>query len=100
MAGTIAYMAPEQIQGKPVVASDQYALGVIVYECLSGERPFNGGPIEIATQHMVIPPPSLRSKVPTLSPDIEQVVLTALEKEPSKRFASVEAFANALRTSF
>ena len=96
MAGTIAYMAPEQIQGKPVVASDQYALGVIVYECLSGERPFNGGPIEIATQHMVIPPPSLRSKVPTLSPDIEQVVLTALEKEPSKRFASVEAFANAL----
>ena len=96
MAGTLAYMAPEQIQGKPVVASDQYALGVIVYECLSGERPFNGGPIEIATQHMVISPPPLRSKVPTLSSDIEQVVLTALEKEPSKRFASVEAFANAL----
>src|SRR5947209_13462548 len=70
MAGTIAYMAPEQVQGKPVIASDQYALGIIVYEWLCGERPFNGGPIEVATQQMVIPPPSLREKILTLSPDI------------------------------
>ena len=96
MAGTLAYMAPEQIEGKPVLASDQYALGIIVYEYLTGERPFNGGPIEVATQHIVTPPPSLRSKVPTLSPDIEQVVLTALAKGPSKRFANVRAFAHAL----
>ena len=96
MAGTIAYMAPEQLQGKPVIASDQYALGIIAYEWLCGERPFHGGPIEIATQHMLVPPPLLLQKVPNLSPDIEQVVLTVLQKEPSKRFASIQAFANAL----
>ena len=95
MAGTITYMAPEQIQGKPVVASDQYALGIITYEWLSGERPFAGSPMEIATQHMVTKPPSLRQKVPTLSPEIAHVVMTALEKEPSKRFGSVQVFAHA-----
>jgi serine/threonine protein kinase len=79
MAGTLAYMAPEQIQGKPVFASDQYALGVIVYEWLCGERPFNGGPLEIATQHLLAAPPSLDMKVPVLSPNVEQVVMTALE---------------------
>src|SRR5437660_4918401 len=58
MAGTIAYMAPEQIQGKPRPASDQYALAVVVYEWLSGERPFHGSFTEIATQHVLAPPPS------------------------------------------
>ncbi len=96
MAGTIAYMAPEQIQGKPRPASDQYALGVVVYEWLSGDRPFHGSFTEIAVQHAVVPPPSLREKVPTILPDVEQVVMTALAKEPKGRFASVQAFATAL----
>jgi serine/threonine protein kinase len=96
VAGTITYMAPEQIQGKPVLASDQYTLGIIVYEWLSGTRPFNGTPMEIATQHMLTPPSSLREKLPSLAPEIEQVVMVALEKEPAKRFATVLAFANAL----
>jgi len=47
MTGTMAYMAPEQIQGKPRLASDQYALGVVVYEWLSGNRPFHGSLTEI-----------------------------------------------------
>lgn len=42
MAGTVPYMAPEQLQGKPQPASDQYALGIVAYEWLSGERPFRG----------------------------------------------------------
>jgi len=42
MAGTIACMAPEQIHGRPRLSSDQYALGVVVYEWLSGDRPFHG----------------------------------------------------------
>jgi serine/threonine protein kinase len=42
MAGTMPYMAPEQLQGKPRAASDQYALGVVVYEWLAGDRPFRG----------------------------------------------------------
>jgi serine/threonine protein kinase len=96
MAGTISYMAPEQIQGHPRQASDQYALGIVVYEWLSGDRPFHGSYREIAVQHTVTPPPPLREKVSTISPDVEQVVMTALAKDPKQRFGSVLAFARAL----
>src|SRR6266699_181128 len=96
MAGTIAYMAPEQIEAHPRPASDQYSLGIVVYEWLSGDRPFHGSFTEIAIKHSVVPPPPLREKVPELSPAVEQVVLTALAKDPKERFASVQAFANAL----
>lgn len=96
VAGTAAYMAPEQFQGHPHRASDQYALGIVVYEWLSGDRPFHGTFSEIASQHMFVPPPPLREKVPTISHDVERVVLTALEKDPQKRFGSVQAFAMAL----
>lgn len=96
MAGTISYMAPEQIQGRPRPASDQYALGIVVYEWLSGECPFRGTFQEIAVQHATTPPPSLREKVPLISPTVEQVVLTALAKEPKERFTSIESFAIAL----
>ncbi len=94
-AGTVAYMAPEQLQGKPRFASDQYALGVLVYEWLSGDRPFYGSFTEVASQHVLVPPPPLYNKVPTLSPAIEEVVMTALNKDPAQRFSSVRAFANA-----
>ena len=96
MAGTVSYMAPEQIRGKPRPASDQYALGVVVYEWLCGMCPFQGSFVELYSQQMLASPPSLRSKVPTISPEVEQVVMTALAKEPEQRFASVSAFANAL----
>src|SRR3989442_3438694 len=96
IAGTIPYMSPEQIQGKPRPASDQYALGVVVYEWLSGDRPFRGSFSEIASQHLFVPPPSLRKQVPGLSPAVEIVILTVLAKDRLQRFASVQAFANAL----
>ena len=89
--GTVPYMAPEQLRGKPRPASDQYALGIIVYEWLCGERPFGGTATEIAMQHFLEPPPSLREKMPAVTPDVEQVVLTALAKDPTARFASVQA---------
>jgi serine/threonine protein kinase len=66
--GTAAYMAPEQLQGKPRRASDQYALGIVVYEWLCGERPFNGNFTELYSQQMFVPPPPLREKVPTIPP--------------------------------
>ena len=97
MAGTVFYMAPEQIQGKPRLASDQYALGVIAYEWLCGRRPFTGSLLETATQHLTKPPPSLREHMPNLSPAIEKVVLRALAKESKQRFASVQDFATALQ---
>ena len=95
-AGTIPYMAPEQILGKPRLASDQYALGIIAYEWICGSRPFNGTAIEIAIQHSQAQPPPLREQVPTLTPAVEQVVLRALAKDPKDRFASVREFAEAL----
>jgi eukaryotic-like serine/threonine-protein kinase len=96
MAGTPYYMAPEQIRGKPRPASDQYALGVVVYEWLCGKRPFYGDLWQVMYQQTHSAPPPLRNVVPALSPDIEQVVLQALAKEPEMRFPSVAAFANAL----
>ncbi len=100
ITGTVAYMAPEQLQGMPSRASDQYSLGIVVYEWLSGDVPFHGAFIEIASQHMLTPPPSLREKVLTLPPMVEQVVLKALEKDPQKRFGNVREFAQALVTAF
>lgn len=94
--GTIPYMAPEQIQEHPRAASDQYALGVVVYEWLSGELPFNGSFTEIFAKHLMTPPPPLQHKVPALSAEVEQVVLTALAKDPRQRFGSIQAFATAL----
>ncbi len=99
-AGSVTYMAPEQLRGKPRPASDQYALAVVVYEWLSGEPPFSGSVQEIASQHLSAPPPSLRTKVPTISPAIEHVVLKALAKDPQQRFANVQAFAQTLEEAF
>jgi len=94
--GTLPYMAPEQIEGHPRAASDQYALGVVVYEWLCGERPFEGSVTEIIVKHLSMPPPPLRERLPTILPEVEQVVLRALAKEPKERFATVAAFAEAL----
>ncbi len=97
VAGTAFYIAPEQIQGKPRPASDQYALGIVVYEWLTGDCPFGGPLTQLVTQHLAAPPPSLRERVPNLSPAVEEVVLRALAKEPKQRFASVQDFATALQ---
>ncbi len=96
VAGSIAYMAPEQIQGHPHRNSDQYALGVIVYEWLCGTRPFNGPYLEVAIQHERALPTPLYKRNPSISPDIEQVVMIALAKDPQRRFRSIQAFANSL----
>jgi serine/threonine protein kinase len=98
IANTAAYMAPEQIMGHPGPASDQYALGVLVYEWLSGSRPFlSTNYVEIARQHMHILPPALTGKT---NPAVEQVVMRALAKEASERFPTVQAFAEALEQSY
>ena len=93
MAGTIHYMAPEQIQGQPCPASDQYALGTVVYEWLCSDRPFHNSFQEIITQHLYTPPPPLRERMLAISPDVEQAVLKTLAKDPLERFARVEDFA-------
>src|SRR5260221_9170186 len=95
-SGTLAYMAPEQIEGHPRPASDQYALGVVVYEWLCGERPFEGSVSELIAQPLSMPPLPLRERVPAIPAEVEQVVLRALAKDPKARFASVAAFSAAL----
>lgn len=97
VAGTALYVAPEQLQGKPRPASDQYSLGIMVYEWLSGECPFRGTVmLELCGQHLFMPPPSLKEKVPWVSSAVEDVVMKALAKDPQQRFANVRLFAEAL----
>jgi ABC-type transport system substrate-binding protein/serine/threonine protein kinase len=95
-SGTLAYMAPEQIEGHPRPASDQYALGVVVYEWLCGERPFEGSVSELIAQQLSMPPLPLRERMPAIPLEVEQVVLRALAKDPKSRFASVNDFSQAL----
>ncbi len=93
---SIAYTAPERIQGKATAASDLYSLGIVVYELLCGEVPFARSYIETANLHLNAAPPSLRGKVPGIPASVEKVVLMALSKEPAERFTTVQAFVNAL----
>ncbi len=96
-AGTPRYMAPEQFRGDVVPASDQYSLGVVVYEWLCGRPPFTEGDfIQLAYQHRLEPPPPLTDINPTIRRGVEQVVLRALEKDPQRRFGNMRTFARAL----
>jgi len=97
LSGTVPYLSPEQLRGKARPASDQYALAAVVYEWMCGKPPFQGPFLEVAVQHVSVPPPSLREQMPELRPAIEEVVLRALAKEPKQRFARVEDFALALQ---
>ena len=81
--GTVSYMAPEQIQGRPRPASDQYALGVVAYEWLCGCPPFHGTPAEITSQHLHAEPPSLREQVPGILPAIEARIGHAAQSDIS-----------------
>ncbi|HZU68139.1 MAG TPA: protein kinase [Ktedonobacteraceae bacterium] len=96
MAGTLTYMAPEQLRGKALPASDQYSLGIMVYEWLCGRPPFEGTFIQLSGQHLFTSPPPMSTWVPGIPSDVELVVMTSLAKEPERRFANVTAFAHAL----
>jgi serine/threonine protein kinase len=95
--GTPIYMAPEQWDGHPVAASDQYALAIMVYELLVGRPPFVGNPGQVMRQHYMTPPPAPSTLGGHLSPAIDAVLLRALSKQPDERFPSVAAFARAFQ---
>src|SRR6266566_1945856 len=95
-AGTALYMPPEQLQGKPAFASDQYALAVVTYEWLCGKRPFEGDTWALFHQHMFVTPPPLRQICPDLPAAVDEVILRALAKDPQQRFTSIQAFTIAL----
>jgi serine/threonine protein kinase len=101
--GTLAYMAPELFQKQQASAkSDQYALGVMVYEWLCGQRPFNGSRAELQKKHINEhePPPPLYVKGKDVSSYVEDVIRKALEKEPEKRYLSIRDFAYTLEKAY
>jgi predicted ATPase/serine/threonine protein kinase/DNA-binding CsgD family transcriptional regulator len=93
LRGTFCYLAPEVLTGRVSFASDQYALAVMAYEWLTGRPPFHGTVAQLCYQHLAQAPVPLRERVPHLPPLLEQVVLTALAKDPRKRFSDVSTFA-------
>jgi serine/threonine-protein kinase len=98
--GTADYIAPEQAQGQPATPpSDIYALGVVLYEMLTGRLPFSGdNPVGVAMQHVSAPPPPLRRFNGAVSPQLESLVLRALAKDPRERPQSAAEFAQLLRS--
>jgi len=95
--GTPTYMAPEQWSGVAVPATDQYALAIMAYEMLTGHPPFQGTQEQAMYRHLVTqpqPPSTLNSRLPT---GVDAVILRALAKQPTDRFASITDFARALQ---
>lgn len=96
--GTAQYLSPEQAQGHAVGAtSDLYAVGVVLYELLTGVVPFDGdSPVTVALKHVAEPPPVPSVLNPAVTPELDAVVARAMAKDPSERFGDAEQFALAL----
>src|SRR5437764_7235537 len=96
VAGTPRYMSPEQARGEPATpATDVYSAGVVLYEMLAGQPPFNArSAVELALRHLQEPPPDLPARVPGA---LSAVVQRALAKQPASRFCDGAAMAAALR---
>jgi Serine/threonine protein kinase len=98
--GTVQYYAPEQAQGEIVSpAADVYALGIVMYEMLTGRTPFDGDtPVAVAMQHIQdapLPPSQLNPNIP---PALEEIILRCLEKVPEMRYRDGSTLARALET--
>ena len=101
LLSTPDYISPEQIQERPVSArSDIYSLGAVLYEILTGEKPFPDVPlITVIQNHLSIPLPLVCDSRPDLSPQIDAVIQRATAKEPADRFPNALAFSEAFRQS-
>jgi serine/threonine-protein kinase len=98
--GTARYLSPEQAQGQAVSPrSDLYAIGIMLYELLTGTVPFEGDSVvAIALRHLSEPPRAPSSFVPTIPASLDAIVMRALEKSPERRFADADEFLTALES--
>src|SRR5467141_2187956 len=96
--GTPRYMAPEQVEGKPVDGRcDQYSLAILVWEALTGALPFTGESVgELIRKHLLEPAPELSDVRPDIPRDVSDAVVRAMSKNPAERFPDVAAFVRAL----
>ena len=99
LLGTPHYMSPEQAAGKVVDhRADVYAMGVILFEAATGQKPFLAESLfDLLRKHVEVPPPPPRELRPDLPAGVESVILTALAKAPEQRFASAQAMSMALQ---
>jgi serine/threonine-protein kinase len=101
IVGTPHYMAPEQFGGRASTPqTDIYQVGVMLYEILTGARPFTGNNVEILRRVLNEPPPKPSSQNAKIPPRLDEAVLKALAKRPEDRYASARDFIDALRPAF
>lgn len=98
--GSAHYLSPEQSRGEEATPrSDIYACGIVLWEMLAGQPPFNGAnALAVANQHLQSPPPPLASMMSDADPGLEEVIQHALAKLPEDRFEDTRAFSKALAT--
>jgi eukaryotic-like serine/threonine-protein kinase len=97
LVGTPAYMSPEQCAGTEVTgASDQYSLGAVAYEMITGQAPFTGTTLTVMQSQVETPPPPIRDRVPDCPAELEAAVLRMLAKDPGERFVDMAEAKTAL----
>jgi serine/threonine protein kinase len=97
--GTMTAMSPEQLLGMPVDwRADIYSLGVLLYQCVTGQRPFAGSSVTLEQMHLQAPAPRA-SRIAPVGSAIDRVILRCMQKDPDRRYLSVDTFLIDLRAA-